>query len=206
MSRKPDCPCRRIKCVRHGDCDACRAYHAETGRKYPVACEKETAVKEREKMEHNEEQRKIIKYFSSDDREYRLSQIGSSDWRAGQYLAQLLRENKLKEMTGDTAEVLMLVRGKELLSFCTLAPLDDIQPTELTPWIGFVYTFPEYRGHRYAGELLDHAEALAADKGYENVYISTGETGLYEKYGYEFWGTAKDIGGEDSRIYRKALN
>ena len=28
---------------------------------------------------------------------------------------------------------------------------------------------------------------------------------MYEKYGYEFFKTDKDIGGEDSRVYCKAL-
>lgn len=52
---------------------------------------------------------------------------------------------------GDTAIVPMLVNGDRLVSFCTFAPFDDIHPTEFTPWIGFVYTFPEYRGHHYVG-------------------------------------------------------
>ncbi len=38
--KKEACPCKR-KCERHGDCAACRAYHAQSKRKYPVACEKE---------------------------------------------------------------------------------------------------------------------------------------------------------------------
>ena len=37
---------------------------------------------------------------------------------------------------------------------------------------------------------------------YEYLYISTGEVGLYEKYGYSFWKTMKDMHGEDSRVYR----
>lgn len=88
---------------------------------------------------------------------------------------------------------------------CTLAPLDDIQPTELSPWIGFVYTFPEYWGHHYAGILLEYAESLACVMGKEYIYISTGHTGLYEKYGYEFFKTEKDVLGEDSRVYRKHI-
>ena len=39
--------------------------------------------------------------------------------------------------------------NNKLISFCTYAELDEIQPTDLTPWIGFAYTFPEYRGNRY---------------------------------------------------------
>ena len=95
--------------------------------------------------------------------------------------------------------------GEELVAFCTFAPLDDIQPTDLTPWIGFLYTFPKYRGHRYAGMLLDYGESIATVMGREYIYISTGHTGLYEKYGYEFFRTEKDIHGEESRVYRKAL-
>ena len=35
----------------------------------------------------------------------------------------------------------------EQISFCTYAEKDDIQPTALTPWIGFVYTFPNIGGN-----------------------------------------------------------
>lgn len=148
---------------------------------------------------------RIIEYFTTENKEYWLKEIGKSDWGAGQYLYQLLRDNSLKGMVGETALVLMLVEGDRLVAFCTFAPLDDIQPTELSPWIGFVYTFPQYRGHHYFGLLLDYAESIAANMGKEYIYISTGHTGLYEKYGFEFFKMEKDIGGEDSRVYRKAL-
>jgi len=45
----------------------------------------------------------------------------------------------------------MLTDGEKLVAFCTFAPRDEIWPTDLTPWIGFVYTYPEYRGRRNAG-------------------------------------------------------
>lgn len=35
------CPCKKKKCERHGNCDECRKYHAESKRQRPVACEKE---------------------------------------------------------------------------------------------------------------------------------------------------------------------
>ena len=34
-----ECPCKKRKCPRHGDCAACREHHAQTGR--CVACERE---------------------------------------------------------------------------------------------------------------------------------------------------------------------
>ena len=88
---------------------------------------------------------KIIEYFTSDNQEHWLKEIRKSDWGAGQYLYTLLKEGKLKELVGRTALVPMLIEEEtqKLVSFCTFAPLDDIQPTVLSPWIGFVYTFPE---------------------------------------------------------------
>lgn len=148
---------------------------------------------------------KIIEYYSTDNQQHWLSQINESDWGAGKYLYTLLNENKIKSIVGENTRVLMLVDGEKLVSFCTLSEKDDIQPTELTPWVGFVYTFPDYRGHHCAGELLTYAEQLAVAEGMENIYISTNHVGLYEKYGYAFWQMMKDIGGEDSRVYVKHI-
>lgn len=44
------------------------------------------------------------------------------------------------------------------------------------------------------------------ERGQEYIYISTNHIGLYEKYGYEFFQMMKDVGGEDSRVYRKAMD
>ena len=148
---------------------------------------------------------KVIDYFSTENQEYWLQKIQESDWGAGQYLAELLKNETLKQLVGENTKVLMLVDDMELISFCTFAEKDDIQPTELTPWIGFVYTFPQYRGKRYMGELLKRAEELANADGIKNIYISTNHIGLYEKYGYEFFEMMKDIEGEDSRVYVRRL-
>ena len=147
----------------------------------------------------------IIEYFSSGNREHWLSEIGKSDWSAGHFLKKLLETEKFKETVGENSEVLLLSDEEELVSFCTFADFDDIQPTELTPWIGFVYPFPKHRGHRHAGKLLAYAEKLAKEKGFEKIHISTNHVGLYEKYGYEFFQIMKDIDGEDSRVYIKNL-
>lgn len=147
----------------------------------------------------------IVEYFSADNKEYWLSKIKESDWGAGQFLYELLKNQKLKEFVGENTKVLMLVDGENLISFCTFADKDDIQPTELTPWIGWVYTFPDYRGHHYAGKLLSYAEELAKEAGINNIYVSTNHNGLYEKYGYEFYEMMKDMDGEDSRVYVRHL-
>ncbi len=144
----------------------------------------------------------VIDYFACDRPEFWLEKIKKSDWGGGQFLYELLNENKLKNAVGEKARVLMLTDGEELISFCTYAEKDDIQPTALTPWIGFVYTFPEYRGHRCAGKLFLEVKKLARAEQVHDIYISTNHDGLYEKYGCVFYQMMTDMHGEPSRVYR----
>ena len=147
----------------------------------------------------------IIEYFSTENKEYWLTKLGECDWDAGQYLHDLLLNDSLKELVGENTRVLLLTEGDTLISFCTLAEKDDVQPTDLTPWIGFVYTFPAFRGQGYAEKLMRHAEELAKADGAASVHVSTNHVGLYERYGYTYFGMMKDVGREDSRVYVKHL-
>lgn len=143
----------------------------------------------------------IVKYFSAKNKEHWLEQIGLSDWSAGKYLYELLQANKLKALCGESTEVFLLTDGERLLSFCTFAEKDDIADSALTPWIGFVYTFPQARGNRFMGKLFEHIRSLAKTQGIQKIYISTNEIGLYEKYSCVFYKMMKDIHNEDSRVY-----
>jgi GNAT superfamily N-acetyltransferase len=147
----------------------------------------------------------FLEYFSSENKEHWLQKIEECDWDAGKYLAYLLKTNGLFDLVGEGSRVLMLTDGDELVSFCTLAKYDDVQPTELTPWSGWIYTFPTYRGRRLAGKLLEYAENLARKDGAMALHISTNHDGLYEKYGYEFLKYEKDVEGEDTKVYIKRL-
>ena len=144
----------------------------------------------------------IIDFYASDNKDHWLYKINKTYWRAGKYLYELLRDQKLKELCGEWAKVLLLVDDERLISFCTYAEQDDVREPSLTPWVGFVYTFPEYREKRRVGKLLEYAYKLAKNDGHKHIYISTGKTGLYEKYGYHFWKIMKDVHGEDSRVYK----
>ena len=148
---------------------------------------------------------RVINYFESDKQEQWLAQIAGSDWSAGPFLAKLLRENRFFEAVGAHSRVLLLIEGDNLISYCAFAEKDDIQPTRLTPWLGFVYTFPDYRGHRYAGKLFEEAERLAKEENIPQIYLSTNHVGLYEKYGFEYDTMLKDMDGEPSRIYMKKI-
>lgn len=148
---------------------------------------------------------KVIDYFESGRREHWLGEIGKSDWGAGAFLHELLSRGTFFDAVGEGSKVLLLTEGDELVSFCTYAKWDDIQPTELSPWVGFVYTFPEHRGRRRAGLLFEEAERLARAEGVSKIYVSTNHTGLYEKYGFTFMAEMRDMDGEPSRVYVKNI-
>ena len=144
----------------------------------------------------------ILDYERTVKPEWWLKQLEDCDWGGGRFLYSVLAEGRFHELYGDRTRLLILADGTRLASFCTYAEKDDIPDTELTPWMGFVYTHPDYRGRRLMGKLICRVKELARNDGYDTFYISTGETGLYEKYGAEYMTEMKDRRGGDSRIYR----
>ena len=147
----------------------------------------------------------VINFFDSDRQSHWLNEIKKGDWGAAGFLYELLSKGTFHDTVGDTSKVLLLTDGDSLVSFCTYAEKDDIPSTDLTPWMGFVYTFPEYRGHHYVALLMEEVERLARQDGVSEVYISTDHIGLYEKYGCEFKAEMKDMEGELSRVYVKKI-
>ncbi len=150
---------------------------------------------------------KIIReYYScnSTEQAHWRDAIAQSDWKAGQKLYELLSTDTLRttEWIGADARLYLLTEDEQLCAFCTLAAKDDVPDTDLTPWVGFVYTFPAWRGQHLFGVLLAHAIEQARMDGYDAVYISTDHIGLYEKYGAVFMEERKDLWGGNTRIYR----
>ena len=141
----------------------------------------------------------IISYYLADNKETWLAQIAAQEWRAAKFLAELLAKGEFNKAVGK-GTVLLLTEGDRLVSFLSLAERDCID-APYGPWIGFVHTAPEYRGHRYVGRLIDHACGLARDHGTARVYICTDHVGLYEKYGFTYLENRVSIYGEDSRVY-----
>ena len=101
----------------------------------------------------------IIDYFQSENQEHWRTQIAQYEWRAAKYLAHLLETGEFHSFVGD-GTLYLLADEDRLVSFVSLAERDCIDVTYI-PWIGFVHTAPEYRGHRYVGKLIDHACAVA---------------------------------------------
>ena len=141
----------------------------------------------------------IINYFDAENQPNWLSRIADCDWRAARFLAELLTKGKFQRAVGKGA-LYLLTDGDQLVSFLTLAERDCID-APFGPWIGFVHTAPEYRGHRHVGKLIDHACDVASVHGAAQVYICTDHVGLYEKYGFTYLENRVSIYGEDSRVY-----
>lgn len=99
----------------------------------------------------------------------------------------------------------------KLIAFISLTKNDEVDITvhgreSWTPWIGCVFTYPEYRGHRLSEELILHAEEYAITEfKAQYTYISTDHIGLYEKYGYDFFTEADTVWGEKTRVLRKSI-
>ena len=144
----------------------------------------------------------IVNYFEQpqERQEYWKNEIAKGDWRAAKFLYEQLQNNNIKPRYGESTRLLLLTEGDELLAFCTLAEHDEIE-TDLTPWIGFVYTFPKHRGNRHSEKLIKHALSLAADDGHKQVYISSNEVGLYEKYGFRPLQKMTDVWGGETQVF-----
>lgn len=145
----------------------------------------------------------IINYFESEKKTELIEKIEQADWGAAAFLGKLLREGTFFSTLGGEGCLFLLMDGEALVSFATLTKQDCIRDERMCPWIGFVYTFPAYRGHRYSGKLMEHAETAAWSEGHRRVYIATDHEGLYEKYGYQYLENRVDCWGDDSRILYK---
>lgn len=146
---------------------------------------------------------RIVEYFESEasTRQMMLQELRRCDWAAGVFLMRLLEEGMFAKTLGGEGKLFFLLDGNALVSFLTLTAQDCIVAPGMTPWIGFVFTFPEYRGRHLIGTLLDHARKCAAQNGSPFVFLATDHVGLYEKYGFSYWGSRRDVHGEMSRVY-----
>ena len=147
----------------------------------------------------------IINFFENEHQAMLMEKISQCDWSAARFLVELLQKGTFRETLGGWGELYLLMDGENLVSFATSSGQDAVRDESLTPWIGFVYTAPEYRGHRHAGKILTHAEVQAANRGYSKIYIATDHVGLYEKYGYVYQENRIDCWGSDQRVLYKNL-
>jgi GNAT superfamily N-acetyltransferase len=133
-----------------------------------------------------------------ENRGFFLTYLKECEWKSANILYGLLVKG---DFFNEDDEVFFLMDDKNIVSFLILAHQDCIPDETLGPWIGFVYTDKNYRGNRCSEKLIRHALKAAESRGYKKVYLATGHFGLYEKYGFVYSESRKDIYNEYSRIY-----
>jgi predicted N-acetyltransferase YhbS len=119
-------------------------------------------------------------------------------WEAGPFLAKQMRENRFS----DWEMIFVATEDTNILGYCTIAKKDCIPNVIYTPYIGFVFVGEEYRGNRISEQLVKFALAYAENIGFKEVFLVSGEEGLYEKYGFTKIDDKKDFGGNDQQIFR----
>ncbi len=82
--------------------------------------------------------------------------------------------------------------------------IDYFQSDRQEHWLSQIEK-SDWNAGKYLYELLRKKELkkLAKENNVRDVYISTNHTGLYEKYGCEFYRMINDMHGEPSRVYVK---
>lgn len=149
----------------------------------------------------------IINYFESNNKQHWLTQIEHCDWGAAKLLANLLKNRQqFDETLGSNGELFILQDNEQLISFATLTKRECVFDDNLYPWIGFVYTVPEFRGHRYSQQIINYACNIAKTQGYNTVYIATEHAGaVYQTYGFYYKEDRPDVFGAINQIYYKIL-
>lgn len=149
----------------------------------------------------------IIEYFESGSPEYWWEQIAEAEWEAAGLLGELLgAPERMRSLMGEEPRVYLLVEGKEMVSFATYTKQDCVDEPSMHPWIGFVYTAPRHRGKGCCRRLVEALCAVAKAEGNRRVYIGTGHTGLYERFGFSYLADMTDRwNGGTERVYQREL-
>ena len=146
----------------------------------------------------------LIRALSADSAEWRAlaDYAASVSWRAGAYLAQLMRENRF----ADWERVFAAYPGGKPAGFCTLTAKDEMpESCAYTPFIGFVFVGEAYRGNRISERLIAAACAYAKSLGYTDICLTSDERGLYEKNRFVNRVAVITARGDETQLFTKAL-
>ena len=109
----------------------------------------------------------------------------------------------LSAQDGVPAWYIILNDQEEIIAGLGVIENDFHKRPDLAPNICAVYVEPAYRRQGIARLMLDHAAAGLARHNIDMVYLITGHTGLYERYGFTFCGMIEENDGSMIRMYRK---
>lgn len=112
----------------------------------------------------------------------------------------------MTESLSDTAVpqwYIVLNDESEIIAGVGVIENDFHKRKDLAPNICAVYVEEAYRGQGIAPMLLEHACAKLSEAGIADVYLITGHTGLYERYGWDFYGMIEEDEGTMIRCYHR---
>ena len=129
-----------------------------------------------------------------------ISFAENCSWKAGPYLAELMKQNKFL----DWERVFAACEDGKVVGYCTFVQKDELpESCGFSPFIGFVFVDEKYRGKRISEKMIEKVTEYASDIGYETIYILSGEQGLYEKYGFKKIGDYETIYGSVDQLFSK---
>lgn len=102
-------------------------------------------------------------------------------WKAGEALAARMRKNGF---TDRERVIAAFDDDGSVIGFCTLTEKDVLPAAPYTPYVGSLYVAERYRGQRLGSRLIDRAAELAAEAGFDRIFLVSRHVGLFEKYGF----------------------
>ena len=124
-------------------------------------------------------------------------------WKAGPYLANMMRKNEFLPWE----RVVAACEDGRVIGFCTFTEKDELpEKYGYSPFIGFVFVEEGSRGRRISEKMISCAAEYAGTLGYKTVYLMSGEKGLYEKYGFEKIGDYETVWGTVDQLFYKKVS
>ncbi len=111
-------------------------------------------------------------------------------WTYNSYDYDEVKKVYQRVITDSHAFAFFLIEDDEYIGFCHGDYIDTFWMSGSTCYVSSIITEKEYRGKGYGIRLMDHARALAKERGCKAIILDSGfpRTGahrFYEKYGFE---------------------
>ncbi len=174
-----NCPCKKKKCPRHGDCIACRSYHAQSKRKRPVYCDKKI----------------VVRKFCKGD-EIQISEVirqtltvsNSKDYPT-EYINENIKSHSPDVMAkrAEESHFYVVLDGKRIIG---CGGITGYWGSTTESYLVSVFVLPEYQRRGIGRRIIDTLEAdeyfLRAWR--TEVASSLTAVNFYRKMGYEYKG------------------